>query len=118
MKLSQLGVAIAAGAITLGATILTAPVSQAEPESTIQSECKSAGGTYTTTVISGHRYSKCCYTDAYGTQTCDSYDDGTYVVTCTASSCDSELAPPNNGSPSHRPVHPPIAPVAPPEAVP
>jgi hypothetical protein len=70
------GVLIAAGAM-----ILTAPVGNAIPESTIISECDSAGGTYTTTIVDGKRYSKCCYRDINGVKHCDNYLDGTYTTT-------------------------------------
>jgi hypothetical protein len=40
---------LGAGAIAVGATVATAAAANAEPisESTIKSECKAAGGTYT-----------------------------------------------------------------------
>lgn len=62
--------------------MLTAPVSNAIPESQIISECDNAnGGTYTTTVSAGKRYSKCCYLDIKGVKHCDNYVDGTYTNT-------------------------------------
>jgi hypothetical protein len=76
IRLAPAGVLIAAGAM-----ILTAPVGNAIPESTIISECDSAGGTYTTTVVEGKRYSKCCYRDISGVQHCDNYLNGTYTTT-------------------------------------
>jgi len=71
----------AAGAIAACAMMLTAPVGNAIPESTIISECDSAGGTYTTTVADGKKYSKCCYRDINGVKSCDNYVDGTYTNT-------------------------------------
>jgi hypothetical protein len=77
---SRLASLIAAGAIAVGMTILTAPAANAIPESTIKGECAAANGTYSTTVSeSGTRYSKCCYKDYQGNKYCDFYMDGTYV---------------------------------------
>jgi hypothetical protein len=68
-------------AVAVGVMTLNAPVAQAISESTIKSECKAAGGTYTTSVSSGQRFSKCCYTDISGKKWCDVYLDGEYEGT-------------------------------------
>jgi hypothetical protein len=73
---------VLAAAVTIGATILSAPAAHAIPESTIESECKAAGGTYTSGILSsGDRESTCCYTDVYGDQWCDVYLNGEYLGT-------------------------------------
>lgn len=81
-RLVQAGGLAAMGAIAAGAMVLTAPLGNAIPESTIASECDAAGGTYQTTVAAdGKRYSQCCYRDIAGTKHCDNYVDGTYINT-------------------------------------
>ncbi len=80
-QLSRLLAATSPTAAAVAAMILTAPAAQAISESTIQSECKAANGTYSTTVINGHRYSSCCYKDNEGNKLCDGYTDGTYTAT-------------------------------------
>ncbi len=77
----RLRAALLPTAAAVAVMILTAPVSKAIPESTIQSECKTANGTYSTTVINGHRYSSCCYKDNQGNKLCDGYIDGNYTAT-------------------------------------
>jgi hypothetical protein len=71
----------AVGAISAGAMMLTAPAGNAIPESTIQSECDSAGGTYTQVIVDGKSYSRCCYRGIDGVKLCDHYVDGTYTNT-------------------------------------
>ena len=96
----------AAGAIAAAAMMLTAPVGNAIPESTIISECDSAGGTYTTTVGSdGKKYSKCCYRDINDVKHCDNYVDGTYTNTTVNNILE---------QPQSSPPPPPPAEVAPP----
>lgn len=97
----------AAGLIAAGAMILTASPGNAIPESTIISDCDNAnGGTYTTVVHDGKRYSKCCYRDINGTKECDNYVDGTYIYT-TAS-----LEQPTSTSPPPPPPGGVVGPVA------
>lgn len=96
-------------AITLaaGTLVVTAPPGNAIPESTIQSECDSAGGTYTTTVVDGKRYSRCCYQDIKNKTHCDHYTDGTHTYT--------NLVDPGTPSPTTQP--PPEGVVGPPATV-
>jgi hypothetical protein len=84
MQLSRLGALSAATAIAFGALLsATAPIANAEKisEKTIKSECKSAGGTYTTTVKGGTRFSTCDYKDNEGNGFRDYYADGWYYST-------------------------------------
>jgi hypothetical protein len=84
MRLSRLGALSAAAAIAFGAVITaTAPIASAEkiPEKTIKSECASAGGTYSTTVKQGTRFSTCDYKDNEGNGYRDYYADGGYYST-------------------------------------
>ena len=82
MKPSRLGLLTAAGAAAVGAMILTAPLANAIPEHTIQSECDLANhGTYTTSLVGNSRFSSCCYTDIKGTKYCDYYLDGVFEGT-------------------------------------
>lgn len=84
MGLSRLSALTAAGAIAFGALIsATAPIANAEKitEKTIKSECSSAGGTYTTTVKGGTRFSTCDYKDNEGNGFRDYYNNGTYYST-------------------------------------
>ena len=62
--------ALAASATAVGALILTAPGASALPESTIKSECKKAGGTYT----HNNRTSTCTYKDFKGNRNTDVYE--------------------------------------------
>ncbi|MDO3634215.1 hypothetical protein [Mycolicibacterium arseniciresistens] len=56
------------------------PLASAIPEGTITSECKSAGGTYETSVgPDGNRYSDCTYTDVGGGLHIDQYKNGNYT---------------------------------------
>ncbi|WP_237568397.1 hypothetical protein [Mycolicibacterium lacusdiani] len=87
----------AAGAIAATAMMLSAPAGNAIPESTIVNECDQAGGTYTTTVHEGKRYSKCCYRDIGGVQHCDNYQDGTYTTTDGALEVPPTQPPPSRG---------------------
>ncbi|HKP41098.1 hypothetical protein [Mycobacterium sp.] len=73
-----------AAAISLGAVFAaTAPIAHAEkiPEKTIKSECSSAGGTYTSVVKGGTRFSTCDYKDNEGNGYRDYYADGSYYST-------------------------------------
>ena len=84
MKLSRLSTVAAAGAIAFGALIsVTAPIANAEkiPEKTIKSECASAGGSYTSVVKQGTRFSTCDYKDNEGNGFRDYYADGNYYST-------------------------------------
>ena len=66
-------------AIAAGAIGLTAPAAGAMPMSTIQSECRAAGGSFASEPY-GYR---CDYRDAYGTTWRDYYDRrGEYLFTC------------------------------------
>ena len=72
---------VAAGSLTLAATTVTAPAAHAIPESTIQSECANANGTYNSGVNSqGNRLSRCCYKDINGAGHCDYYVNGEFVT--------------------------------------
>ncbi|WP_101946892.1 hypothetical protein [Mycobacterium sp. 3519A] len=84
MHFSRLGALTAAAAIALGALVsATAPIANAEKisEKTIKSECKSAGGTYTSVVKGGTRFSTCDYKDNEGNGFRDYYADGGYYST-------------------------------------
>lgn len=84
MPLSRLGALTAAGAIAFGALVsATVPIANAEKisEKTIKSECSSAGGTYTSIVKGGTRYSTCDYKDNEGNGFRDYYADGSYYST-------------------------------------
>ena len=84
MQLSRLGAVTAAAAIAFGALLsATAPIANAEKisETTIKSECKSAGGTYGTIVKQGTRFSTCDYKDNEGNGYRDYYADGEYYST-------------------------------------
>ena len=84
MALSRLGAVTAGAVIAFGALLsATAPIANAEkiPEKTIKSECKSAGGTYGTTVKQGMRFSTCDYKDNEGNGYRDYYADGEYYST-------------------------------------
>ena len=63
--------------------VLTAPVADAAPikEATIKSECKAAGGTYSSGVSNGQRRSLCLYTDIDGGRHDDHYVNGHYTGT-------------------------------------
>jgi hypothetical protein len=81
----RLIVLIGAGAIA-GAMVATASAADAEPisEGTIKSECKAAGGTYTT--YPGNkkgvmRISSCTYKDINGNTYTDDYYGGEYAGT-------------------------------------
>ncbi len=92
------------------AMILTAPAVYAIPESTIESECKSAGGNYDTWIGSdGNRYSECCYKDIKGHTYCDYYTNGNY----TQSSNRQEGTGPTQPTLQPAPGVPPPATVAP-----
>jgi len=69
------------GAVAVGAMLLTAPAANAIPEGTIQAECKDAGGTYSSSVVNGTRYSSCDYKDMDGGWHSDQYTDGEYQGT-------------------------------------
>jgi hypothetical protein len=77
---------VTAGAIALGVALtVNAPAAHAEriSESTIKSECRAAGGTYSTTVIKGigERHSSCTYKDEDGNKWTDVYTNGEYQGT-------------------------------------
>jgi hypothetical protein len=74
-----IAVALAMGALSSVAS----PAAQAKPisEKTIKKECKDAGGTYTTTVKQGTRFSTCSYNDIGGDGYVDYYADGNYYST-------------------------------------
>lgn len=78
------GASLAAAALATGALSSAAlPVAQAKPisEKTIKKECKDAGGTYTSTVKEGTRFSTCSYSDIGGDKYVDYYADGNYYST-------------------------------------
>jgi hypothetical protein len=84
MAYSRLGTLTAAGAIAFAALIsATAPIANAEKisEKTIKSECSSAGGSYTSVVKQGMRFSTCSYKDNEGNGFRDYYADGSYYST-------------------------------------
>jgi hypothetical protein len=84
MPLSRLGALTAAAAIAVGALVsATAPIANAEKisEKTIKSECASAGGTYTSVVKGGTRFSTCDYKDNEGNGFRDYYNNGSYYST-------------------------------------
>ena len=84
MRLSRLSALTAAGAVAIGALIsATAPIANAEKinEKTIKSECSSAGGSYTSVVKGGTRFSTCDYKDNEGNGYRDYYANGEYYST-------------------------------------
>ena len=84
MAISRLATLTAAGAIAFAALIsATAPIANAEKvsEKTIKSECSSAGGSYTSVVKQGMRFSTCSYKDNEGNGFRDYYADGSYYST-------------------------------------
>ncbi|GAB3232757.1 hypothetical protein [Mycolicibacterium hippocampi] len=98
----------ATGAIAVGAMMLTAPAGNAIPESEIVSECDAAnGGTYTTTLNDGKRYSKCCYRDIDGNKECDNYVDGVYTNTTVNSTVEPSPPSPPPPPPGGEVVGPP-----------
>lgn len=77
---------IAGSGIVLGALALSAPAASAEDEkpvkeSTIRSECKAAGGEYTTGTVEGTVFSACRYKSIKGKLYTDFYSDGLYYGT-------------------------------------
>lgn len=77
---------VGAGAIALGVAItLNAPAANAEriSEGTIKSECRAAGGTYSTSFYKGigERHSSCTYKDEDGDTWTDVYTNGEYQGT-------------------------------------
>ena len=83
-------ISLIAAATAIGALMSVAtPIAAADKisEKTIKSECKDAGGTYTTVVKSGpmtkgsQRFSTCAYKDNEGNAYTDYYVDGTYSST-------------------------------------
>ena len=84
MRITRIGALSTAAAIGLGVLIsATAPVANAEKinEKTIKSECSSAGGSYSTTVKGGMRFSTCDYKDNEGNGYRDYYANGEYYST-------------------------------------
>jgi hypothetical protein len=84
MKRVRLGSILASAVVSVGAiAALTAPAAHADkiPEKQIKSECADAGGTYTTTVQGGTRFSTCTYKDNEGNKFRDYYADGGYYST-------------------------------------
>jgi hypothetical protein len=71
---------LAATALAIGALALTGPTALADtkiPEKTIKSDCKAAGGKYSTVVLdSGNRHSQCVYKDIDGAKQLDTYSNG------------------------------------------
>jgi hypothetical protein len=75
---------LAGPALALGLALGSAAVANAEPisENTIKSECKAAGGTYTTSKQGrGVRFSACTYKDINGNTHTDDYVGGEYSGT-------------------------------------
>jgi hypothetical protein len=93
---------VAASVFTVCAMILFAAAANAIPEKTIESECKAAGGTYSTTVTDGVRHSDCCYPVGGGKYECDVYKSGKYTGTVALD------APPEPPPPSKPPLPPPV----------
>ena len=84
MHASRLGALTADTSIAFGALIsATAPIANAEKisEKTIKSECSSAGGSYSSVVKGGTRFSTCDYKDNEGNGYRDYYADGSYYST-------------------------------------
>jgi hypothetical protein len=84
MNGTRLGSLIAATAVALTAvTAATAPTAQAQrlSEGSIKSDCKKAGGSYSTEVVGGVNVSRCGYKDAGGDQYADWYIGGEYTDT-------------------------------------
>ncbi len=80
MNRKSITAAIGAGVMTVGALMATtAPAAHAEKlsESTIKSECKAAGGTYT----NKNTVSTCAYKDIKGNSYTDIFSGGHYVTT-------------------------------------
>jgi hypothetical protein len=79
IRTALVATALAGGLLSLGG------VAQAEeklPEQTIKSECKAAGGTYSTGVSSkGNRGSTCTYKDNSGNGYMDIFRNGKYLGT-------------------------------------
>ena len=80
------GTLVATGGIVLGSLVLTASGASAESnkpikESTIKSECKSAGGTYGSKTVEGTNFSACHYKDNEGNGFSDFYLNGSYYST-------------------------------------
>ena len=80
---------VGAGVLATAALVLAAPAASAKPiaESTIRSECRAAGGTYMSTVLSlpdgsgSMRFSTCQYQDISGNRYTDYYAGGEYYST-------------------------------------
>ena len=84
MNIPRLRSILAAAAMTVAALTLSAPAANAGekiPEKTIKSECKEAGGTYSTTVEGSNRHSSCTYKDIKGNGWVDMYTNGKYLLT-------------------------------------
>ncbi|BBY94392.1 hypothetical protein MGALJ_40610 [Mycobacterium gallinarum] len=80
--LTRIGLGVAAAAFMTGIALGASPLASALPEGTIKSECKSAGGKYSTSVgPDGNRYSECSYTDSSGVLHIDQYKNGRYTGT-------------------------------------
>ena len=77
-----ISIAVGAG-VVLAAAMGGAAQADAAPikESTIKSECKSAGGSYSTINKQGTRFSTCRYKDNEGNGYVDYYADGEYYTT-------------------------------------
>lgn len=83
---SRLTALLGAGAIAVGAMVAIPAAADAEPisEGTIKSECKAAGGTYTTYPGKKKgvmRISSCTYKDINGDTYVDDYYGGEYAGT-------------------------------------
>ena len=79
---TRIGLGVAAAAFMTGIALGASPLASALPEGTIKSECKSAGGTYSTGVgPDGNRYSDCIYKDSSGVVHTDQYKNGKYTGT-------------------------------------
>jgi curli biogenesis system outer membrane secretion channel CsgG len=74
---------VVGAAVALAALLGTAAQADAAPikESTIKSECKSAGGSYSSVNKQGTRFSTCKYKDNEGNGYVDYYADGEYYST-------------------------------------
>jgi hypothetical protein len=80
--LTRIGLGVAAAAFMTGIALGASPIAGALPESTIKSECKAAGGRYTTSVDeNGNRHSECTYKDSSGIVHMDFFKNGKYEGT-------------------------------------
>ena len=82
-KTKTVAYAVAALAVASTAMMSTIATAEAKPikETTIKSECKDAGGTYSSGTLAGDRLSYCRYRDNEGNPHVDGYINGEYTGT-------------------------------------